>query len=677
MLAFGVASIAVIAGGASAENPGSRETSCEADFGRPNLGQIRDVTCVARCPGKEDAAGVLEGTSNEDIRFEGETDGPVATCRWSETDLHRARRGAACPSGGCPSTRGRVSCKVGCVSRSEPAPAAAKPHAQGAAGVPGSPPAVSGANHDALVGKLNALAHALQAHETLLGEASHVGAAWGEPAAQAAAGSRSPGSQAHAPSPETSAAATHPLGQGPSGAGKPAPDMGGGVPAPQACPPGQLDCVAKAAKTEAAFAAYSMAEAAAGWLPYSKALKHYLSMVGLRGYKDPASVGGANEGLNAFYERLARGDPRYAARLRSFYERVQRVTWALQSHERPSLADKSWEGRYERLPPGWAWRTALQVAENDPNLAMRLIGFCGHDDVLQSKLRYRRTPEEARLALEKERLAIQQLSRAAKARVAELEASGPPFDAAASEELSLERSTIESLAWKLAGTNIEDFLETEEDICPGSGSAFYAPGSLDEQADVDARTKTEVGDAQAPGKGAAALPAKHYHVLGGAAMACELIRKGSPPWLAVRLQSAFAWGYRALRTDRYSQMWRASRDDLTRRYEDQKAAGGAPGSLEDFAEKLGAPLATMDAAELMRLRGYGGGDILGRRVPVTNLRVDWPWNYFREVRPRGWSDKRYEAAVRAVKAALVDFEWTTAQHEAGARFAAEHCRAEE
>ncbi|MBI4425424.1 MAG: hypothetical protein HY554_16965 [Elusimicrobia bacterium] len=119
LLVLCAASIAVIAGRASA----ATETSCETNFGRPNYNQIRDVSCEARCPGAGDTARVLEGYSNENIHFESETDGPVATCRWSETDLHRERWAAQCPSGDCPSKWGRVICRVGCEGQAGPEPA--------------------------------------------------------------------------------------------------------------------------------------------------------------------------------------------------------------------------------------------------------------------------------------------------------------------------------------------------------------------------------------------------------------------------------------------------------------------------------------------------------------------------------------------------------------------------
>ena len=81
----------------------------------------------------------------------------------------------------------------------------------------------------------------------------------------------------------------------------------------------------------------------------------------------------------------------------------------------------------------------------------------------------------------------------------------------------------------------------------------------------------------------------------------------------------------------------------------------------------------MDAFELMDLWGYGG-PLFGQEVPPLPFRVGWLKGTFFKRKPEGWSEKRFTAAKDRMQTFFVDWEWTEAEHEAGAKFAATVCK---
>lgn len=436
-------------------------------------------------------------------------------------------------------------------------------------------------------------------------------------------------------------------------------------------------------------------------------LLHYLKVLGLRGYDNADSVGGKNAGLNRFFESLSLNDPEFRGKVRAFYERVREVDNRMPATKKPTLADAAGKGAFEDVPPGWAWEAALKTAGGDPNTAMRLIGFCGHDDVSQSRLVSPRSSEEAVEAMEASR-------RGMTARIAEIErrlgSAGEPLEAppdggiavatlGGDEPPSFLRWQLGDLREKLATLSPDGFATKAEHVCPSSRSALYAPGSLAASAVLPDALRERVAKVQAPKMGPTALPAKHYHVLGSAAAACELVRKGAPGWFARMVQPNAAWAYRTLRIDERAQgalnqreQFKAEYSELVANLGDRapdfesfvaaKFVAAAPADALAGAEtppelkKARVELSYMDAFTLMEDRGYGGHKVFGKRIPFSTARIDWPWKLLSSGVPSGWSPERAAEAERRLETFLVDSEWTTAQHTAGAAFAASHCRPE-
>jgi hypothetical protein len=107
-------------------------------------------------------------------------------------------------------------------------------------------------------------------------------------------------------------------------------------------------------------------------------------------------------------------------------------------------------------------------------------------------------------------------------------------------------------------------------------------------------------------------------------------------------------------------------------------------SLSEAMEKFYSGLARVDAAQLYKRWYIGGGSIFGKDIPCTDIRLGGPSDLLADNRgfmsfdspPDGWSPERYAAAKKKLATWDVDFEWTVAQHEVGARFAGENCKRE-
>ena len=105
-------------------------------------------------------------------------------------------------------------------------------------------------------------------------------------------------------------------------------------------------------------------------------------------------------------------------------------------------------------------------------------------------------------------------------------------------------------------------------------------------------------------------------------------------------------------------------------------------------KKIANRMVRLDAAHLYNSWYLGGKSILGIKVPCTDIRLGGPKNLLdanrnlfdswreRPIDAIEWSKERYDAAAKYLTVWDVDFEWTIAQHEVGAKFAAEHCKKE-
>lgn len=392
------------------------------------------------------------------------------------------------------------------------------------------------------------------------------------------------------------------------------------------------------------------------------------------------------------------------------------------SEERPGLFSKVGDKNSSNLDPGWLWKLALKHSNGNTYAAMHLIGMCGHDDTAQSRFSYYDNSEAAKSELSDQ---LQKLKEKKVELEKQVKEAAQKVSVDPAEFMKISRR-FSSVLEKIKGLKNKEGISRKLS-CPPHDSAFYAPGGLSEEADISPALKDKISKVQNP-TGKLNIPAKHYHVYGSAFMACNLVTNGFDPQKAITVQKQAARMYRGTR------MCETSNDLLEQSKEFEKTigreasrnwksaetfimdglknvdldSGECKGKTEDdkknctlalsmFGDsayimkrdpelakrKILNRLARIDAANLYNSWYVGGGEILGKKIPCTDLRMGGPKNLMDANnsvvplyggRPDGWSKERYDAATKYLATWDVDFEWTIAQHEAGAKFAAKNCK---
>lgn len=390
--------------------------------------------------------------------------------------------------------------------------------------------------------------------------------------------------------------------------------------------------------------------------------------------------------------------------------------------DRPSLLSKVGDKDSKDLEPGWLWKLALKNTSGNAYAAMHLIGMCGHDDTNQSELGYLDESEAAKSEIfdRLKELKEKKIELEKKVKAAAQNISLEP------EEFSKISRRFEQILRQIKQTQKQKGVRRDLS-CPPQSSAFYAPGGLAEDADISPELKNKISKIQNP-TGKLKIPAKHYHVYGSAFMACNLITNGFDPKKAVTVQKQAARVYRGTR------MCESSNDLLeeSKKFEDtigrsakrnykstedyildglkyydvneglckgkeEESVNSCKMAIEMFGEdvafymkkdpalakrKILNRLARLDAAQLYNSWYVGGGSVFGKKIPCTDIRLGGPQDLmnannsiaFITGKPDGWSKERYDVATKHLATWDVDFEWTVAQHEAGAKFAAKNCK---
>lgn len=388
---------------------------------------------------------------------------------------------------------------------------------------------------------------------------------------------------------------------------------------------------------------------------------------------------------------------------------------------RPGLFSKIGDKDSKDLEPGWLWKLALKNTNGNAYAAMHLIGMCGHDDTAQSELGYTDESEAAKSEIfEKLKdLKSKKIDLEKKVKSAAQNISLEP------DEFSRISREFERILKQIRYTQRQKGVRRVLS-CPPQSSAFYAPGGLAEDADISPELKNKISKIQNP-NGNLKIPAKHYHVYGSAFMACSLITNGFDPKKAVTVQKQAARVYRGTR------MCESSNRLLEEAKEFEntlgKSAKRSSKTTEDFIvdslkyfdldegkctakddetnkickkafnmfgeatfvmkadpalakRKILNRMARLDAAQLYNSWYVGGGSVFGKKIPCTDIRLGGPQDLMNANnsialitgRPDGWSKERYDVATKHLATWDVDFEWTVAQHEAGAKFAAKNCK---
>ena len=288
-------------------------------------------------------------------------------------------------------------------------------------------------------------------------------------------------------------------------------------------------------------------------------LEKYLEIINAEAYKTDSDVGGSNRGLGQYHQATLASNPCFATLAENFYSEVLDMTVDTPSDHplngRPTLGEESGSGRFEDLEPGWLMEKALEATNGDANLAIEMIGLCGHDDVSQygsslDNFSYpsRLNEEGSNLDLIKQTLAFQ-INR----ELQNLQLIRDTFSptAATTRAIALKEELIAKLREFEAGVSngsIQIEPSARRNIrCPRNNSPFYVAKALGEEVDLSEEQKRRVEVIQAPTKGRGYLPAKNYHFMGAAYMACKLVQEGVSPGTAILVQKTAAWAYRTIR----------------------------------------------------------------------------------------------------------------------------------
>ncbi|WP_413576180.1 hypothetical protein ACLVWU_17495 [Bdellovibrio sp. HCB290] len=393
------------------------------------------------------------------------------------------------------------------------------------------------------------------------------------------------------------------------------------------------------------------------------------------------------------------------------------------SDSRAQLSEVAGEGRFKGLSPGWLWQLALKHSKNDPNSAIFLIGMCGHDDRSQGYLEYADESEKALDALRLQR----QGTLAEKAKLdAQIKELSKNYDRNQEQIFQLGKKSV---ALKASADKLQNSSSLKQELhCPPITSGYYAPQSLGKSADISQDLKNTIAADQKTADGAKSAPAKYYHVYGSALMACQLVQNGFSPTKASFVQQQAARVYRGVRMcESVNQDFKQSWSDLSKKYKakdivdltqktvatiksgkvkcprslagqavppecdllysigyssEMVTSGELVVSASDIKEKIGGAARNSDALELYKSWYLGGGTAFGRKVPCTDVRMFGPnnlmkpdSNFFDKLsKPKGWSDERYRQASQKLGTWDDDFQWTIAQHKAGADFAGKNCK---
>lgn len=420
-------------------------------------------------------------------------------------------------------------------------------------------------------------------------------------------------------------------------------------------------------------------------VPFSDRLDDYLSALGVKKYG--AGHSGANEGLASFNNALLKGNSCFAELTTRFVDEVrimdlEQLAKRPANWNRPKISDHL--SKDSSPPAGFLWDLAMKYSKQDPNLAMSLIGVCGHDDAVS-------------------------------------------VDVALSDYVDPKVSTRKHRAFNAVMSSYQNFKAANQGLampesefremlgryifkpgCPSQMSLMFQPQALGLGVDIPDTLKIDIAKVQAPTLGASALPAKAYHVIAGATSSCLLYQRGIPSLFASEIHKRAVNAYRSATICRLIQ--NESRIG-------ESVATNTPISWNDvkvFAHNLKTTPAicqnptssiTVLCSIVQSNSRYRASDLtestLANRLSTALARADAGLLVTKSKKfsalkacaeidmhsnlesivnsidssncPLNWTQDKCQAAVSATRTWATDFEWTRAQHMAGERFARENC----
>lgn len=476
-------------------------------------------------------------------------------------------------------------------------------------------------------------------------------------------------------------------------------------------------------------------------------IEQYLDIINAQAYSDDQNVGLSNRGLAQFQANQVKNNPCFAKLAEAFYQEITEQDSTSRRSQvpnsrsslgsRPSLATEAGKLPNENVKPGWLYQKALEYTNGNPNLAIQLIGLCGHDDISQGDFKYEVDGDDQSQSEIKDNYLKTIEYRVTKLRNAlqKINSSQGESNAAAIDKMNNQIEKLKSYKQKLLNNQIVPFASIKRTInCPRQISTMYLSKSLSKQADLSDEYKAKIAKIQAPTKGASVIPSKNYHIMGSAFMTCQLIQKGVNPKIAQAIQKLAAWGYRTVRMNTVLKEELEKAEKVYTQYEvflknytkentefrqtrrGKRALPLSRPSISDWLltnqsarEELSLNFETksevndflisLDAAKLIDQANLGG-NTFGLQLPQTNILLGFTGNSIRKeinlsninseqsettrkrgssfkATPNNWDKTRFNRAKEKAQTYLIDWDWTVKQHEVGAKFAAENCTREQ
>lgn len=339
----------------------------------------------------------------------------------------------------------------------------------------------------------------------------------------------------------------------------------------------------------------------------------------------------------------------------------------LDNASRPDLDDEAGKGQSENLEPGWLWNLALKHSKGDKNVALFLIGSCGHDDHANFATAEVLCPgRNSSTYLAKSLGADVDIPRSLKEKVRRVQGPG--------------RST------PIAAKNYH--------IVAG---AFNTCELIRAGVDADVAQRIEV------------LGSRTYRSLAVCRTArgitkkessfAELYRsaknmKAGEPVDVAKMREELLASAETMKCDYHTDM-KKPMARMVCSFAKLRDENDSPRAMKD---RMKYSFARADAAELYNRWYFGGGKtpeisipftsktlLKSYDVPCTDIRKGGPLDLLKGSstalglweKPWGWTTERYQNALNHLATWELDFEWTQAQHEVGAAFAKKQCQKED
>lgn len=429
-----------------------------------------------------------------------------------------------------------------------------------------------------------------------------------------------------------------------------------------------------------------------------KATKDYLSIIGLNPDRSK------NSDIRDYNTQLVKDNPCLNQLASEFYysmelEEAKSLRY-LENYKKVQKKNVSLDETVISVgqSPGWLWRKALKFSNGDKNLAMQLIGLCGHDDKYQMNGYYFPISD-----LQKKQLSEQWQKKDLSLYIENIYQiyingfTSPPTEV---EKRSMKARAEEDLK---AGLSFKMGI-----MCPSGRDLMFYPQSLSIQADISPELKNKIIKYQAPTKGAKYLPAKTYHIMGAAYTSCLMLQRGVPEVIVKPMVLTAINGYRGTTL---CQEIRNRKDKIPKNFDlitafeitdKLRKNGGACQSKQDkelcdliiqavgfeiirdkkdvspeiLKLKLQRMIAKFDATEMFfkSYESYFALRCNGNQITSSLrnfLEKNSLWN--KENCPKGLSIERCNNARQIMSEWAIDFEWSEQLHLAGFNFAKDNC----